>query len=165
MKFKNWYILNEDEQLRSNLEDTPYDVHVDNSGFGPHLKIDGIGEIYLYLNDSVDKPYYSIHLIKGLTKGAGTVLYFAALEYILRHGLREAHGKLASDTIVSSDAMRVRKRMQDYYGDYLYVFPHPEASSVKVHNWGVDRRKATPEEAVMWRLKKLPPFTFNFINE
>ena len=163
MEFKNWFNLFEDELLKARLEDEPYDVHVNNIGFGPHLQIDGIGEISLYLNSENDKPYYNVNLLKGLTRGAGTVLYFAALEYILRHGLREANGKLASDTIVSSDAIRARKRIQDYYGEYLYILTHPVGGAVRVHNWSSDTRVASSEEATMWRLKKLPPFTFNFI--
>ena len=125
MEFKNWLKLFEDYTLKASLENVPYNVYVDNKGFGPHLKIDGVGEILLYLNN-VDKPYYNVNNIKGETHGAGTILYFAALEYILRHGLRKAVGQLASDTIVSSDAIRARKRLQDHYGDYLYIYPHPK---------------------------------------
>ena len=42
MEFKSWLSLFEDELLKARLEEEPYDVHVDNSGFGPHLRIDGI---------------------------------------------------------------------------------------------------------------------------
>lgn len=112
-------------------------------------------------------------MINGTNKGAGTILYFAALLWVLTEGEKRllAHkeeptgGVLACDSTLSPDAIRVRNRMQTQYGDYLYIVPHPNAEEIKVHrsdntNW---RRAATSEEATMWRLKKLPPFEFKFI--
>ena len=132
----------------------------------PTLAIPGVGSIRLFYSGS-GRPHYAVHHIGGDQRGAGTVLYFAALDWALRHGIKDAQGLLASDLTLSPDAIRARLRFQDKYDYYLMTYPHPDADSVKVHrndktDW---RRRATEQEAMMWRLQRLGPFLFEYIKD
>lgn len=183
MNFKSWLLLNEniivkkddimflnfveDQQLRLELENQDYDVYVRGSfSDQPLLEIDKVGSIRLLMAGPISRPtYYTVHSINGKSKGAGTILYFAALEFVVKYGIRSANGLLASDTTISSDAVRARKRIQDNYGKYISIHQHPDINHAKTHNWTDERFKATPEEASMWKLKTLGhPFNFNFIS-
>ena len=135
----------------------------------PTLKIDNWGSIRLFY--SGEPPHWVVHMIRGEQRGAGTLLYFAALLWAIDKGEKilgtepKTLGRVASDSTLSPDAVRARQTMQTKYGDYLYILPHPNADGVKIHrNDGSDwRRKATDQEATMWRLKKMPPFEFEFV--
>ena len=159
--FKQFLI--EDQMLRSQLENPEYEVVVGGLWSDqPTLDIKGVGYIKLYWNGE----YYAVHGIRGESRGAGTILYFAALEFITNHGLKPRTGMLASDTTLSPDAVRTRKRIQDHYGQFITVYPHPELEFVKTHKGTNERLPATPEEASMWKLKTLDhPFHFKFISE
>ena len=159
--FKQFLI--EDQILRSQLENQEYEVVVGGLWSDqPTLDIKGTGYIKLYWNGE----YYAVHGIRGESRGAGTILYFAALEFITNHGLKPRTGMLASDTTLSPDAVRTRKRIQDHYGQFITVHPHPEIQFVKTHKGTNERFTATPEEASMWKLKTLDhPFHFKFISE
>lgn len=143
-----------------------YRVTVSGYGDQPILEITGVGFIRLFLSGGFgqDIPeHWVVHMIKGEAKGVASVLYFAALLWIMKYS--DIH-LLASDSTLSPDALRARNRLQSQYADYLYIMPHPYADGVKVHRgdnsgW---RRKATTEEATMWRLKKMPPFEYEYIN-
>lgn len=146
----------------ADLQDS-YEVFVSGTGDQPILEIPSVGMIRLFYS-TVGLPHYSVHYIKGEQRGAGTILYFAALDWALRHGIKNAHGLLSSDTTLSPGAVRARLRLQNMYGEYLYTYPHPEAGRVNVHKnddlfWN---RPATEEESTMWRLKKLAPFEFQY---
>lgn len=145
----------------ANFQDS-YAVTVSGYGDQPVLEIPEVGFIRLFLTQG---DYWVVHMIRGEQQGAGTVLYFAALLWALteKKFSRSTHGRLISDTTLSPDAIRARNRMQQQYGDYLYITEHP-SDSVKVHrgdssDW---RRPATSEEATTWRLKKMPPFEYEF---
>lgn len=155
--------LIEDQMLRSQLENPEYEVVITGKTIDqPTLEIKNIGSIRLYWNTK----YYSVHSIKGESKGAGTILYFAALEFVVKYAIKPVNALLASDTTLSPDAIRTRKRIQDHYGQFITVYPHPELKNVKKHNWTDERLPATPEEASMWRLRTLNhPFYFKFISE
>ena len=102
--FKQFLI--EDQILRSQLENQEYEVVVGGLWSDqPTLDIKGTGYIKLYWNGE----YYAVHGIRGESRGAGTILYFAALEFITNHGLKPRTGMLASDTTLSPDAVRTRK--------------------------------------------------------
>lgn len=169
MKFKTWLntrtsVMSEEiEEIE--YRDFEFEVYVTGYEDQPTLTIPGQGSIRLFLSGAFGKEipeHFVVHMIKGDVKGAGTILYFAALMFALKFGVK--NGYLAADSTLSPDAIRARQRMQQQYSDYLYILPHPYADSIKVHrndgsNW---RRMATPEEATMWRLKNTPPFEFNF---
>lgn len=140
-----------------------YKARVSGYGDQPTIEIPGVGFVRLFLSGG-DQPHYAVHMIRGDRPGSGTVLYFAALDWALRHGEKTAMGRVASDLTLSPSAVDARVRFQDRYGEYLYQFDHPDEDGVKVHRGdGSDwRRKATKEEARMWRLKKLPPFDVSF---
>jgi len=157
--------------MAANFGNEEFDVHVDlKYGDQPVLTIPGWGYIRLFY--SGHPPHWEVHMIDGERDGAGTVLYFAALWWIItkgdkmleKYGHEPTGGKLSSGLTLSPDAVRARIRMVQQYGDYIYRLPHPDPESVKVHrNDGTDwRRPATPEESDVWRLKKEPPFEFNF---
>lgn len=148
-----------------NFEDS-YKVSVSGYQDQPTLTIPGVGSIRLFYSGS-GRPHYSVHHIGGDQRGAGTVLYFAALDWALRHGIKDAQGLLSSDLTLSPDATRARLRFQKKYDHYLITYPHPDQDSVKVHrndktDW---RRKATDEEAMMWRLQRLGPFVFEYAED
>ena len=140
------------------------------------LEIDGWGYLrlrYSYSGWEETKQYHwTIYMISGDRPGAGTVLYFAALlwayskgdSYLKKLRLDPAGGLLACDSTLSPDAIRARARMQRDYGEYIEVMPHPDAGDIKVHrDDGTDwRRKATAEEATIWKLKEIPPWIFRF---
>ena len=130
----------------------------------PTITITGVGQIRLFYSGSV-RPHYSVHHIHGEQPGAGTILYFAGLDWALRYGIKDAQGLLASDLTLSPDAIRARLRFQNMYNYYLMTIPHPDEDSVKVHkgdntDW---RRPATNEEATMWRLQREAPFAFKYV--
>lgn len=138
-----------------------YDVKV--GGYVDHSTLDiaSLGFIRLFFS-GLYVPHYEILMIKGESPGAGTVLYFAALDWALRHGIKEADGWVASGSTLSPDAIRARNRFQSLYGEYLEERPHPDVEGVSVHR-GDDsdwRRPATDDEANMWRLRKTAPFKF-----
>lgn len=144
------------------LEDK-YTVLVSGYDDHPQLSIPGLGRIRLLFSGD----HWVVHNIRGEKAGAGTVLYFAALWWAMTvddRFAKDTYGKVASDLTLSPDALRARRRMQTQYGDYLYLMPHPDLESVKVHRGdGTDwRRPAESEEAMMWRLKKEPPFAFEY---
>ena len=144
------------------FEDT-YEVMVSGYQDQPILEISGVGFIRLFYSGS-NFPHYMVHMIRGEQSGAATILYFAALDWALQHGIKDAHGQLASDLTLSPDAIRVRTRFQKQYNHYLYISPHPDYDSVKVHkgdstDW---RRKATEEEAQLWRLRRTAPFEYRY---
>ena len=142
-----------------------YDVVVSGYHDQPTLEIPDVGFIRLFYSGS-NFPHYTVHMLRGETPGAATVLYFAALDWALRHGIKDAHGQLASDLTLSPDAVRARARFQSKYDYYLYISPHPDYDSVKVHrgdNTGW-RRKATEDEAALWRLRHEAPFGFQYDN-
>ena len=143
-----------------------FNVSVSNWEDQPVLEITGWGMIRLFMtgknryDGSPKLEYYTVHMIDGSRPGAGSLLYFAALEYITKH--TKIHW-LASDSTLSPDALRARSRMQSQYKDYIEIAPHPE-ENIKVHrndrtSW---RRQAEPNEATMWSLKKESPFKFVF---
>ena len=139
-----------------------YRVFVSGTGDQPVLKIPTVGMVRLFYS-GVPRPHYSVHYIKGEQRGAGTILYFAALDWVLRHGIKDAQGLLASDSTLSPDAIRARVRFQQMYDHYIYTYPHPD-DNVKVHrDDGTDwRRPATDEEAMMWRLRREAPIAFDY---
>lgn len=142
-----------------------YDVEVSGYFDQPTLEISGVGFIRLFYSGS-HFPHYIVHMIRGEITGAATILYFAALDWVLRHGIKDAKGQLASDLTLSPDAVRARTRFQTKYDYYLYISPHPDQDSIKVHrgdntDW---RRKATEEEATLWRLRRIAPFEFHYDN-
>jgi hypothetical protein len=142
-----------------------YDVAVSGHQDQPTLEISDVGFIRLFYSGS-NFPHYTVHMIRGETPGAATILYFAALDWALRHGIKDAHGQLASDLTLSPDAVRARTRFQTKYDYYLHISSHPDSESVKVHrgdNTGW-RRKATEDEASLWRLCRLGPFEFRYNN-
>jgi len=146
-----------------NFEDN-YTVYTSGYHDQPVLNIPAVGFIRLFYSGS-GRPHYTVHMIKGEQPGAATVLYFAALEWALEHGIKDAQGLLTSDLTLSPDAIRARLRFQSKYDYYLMTFPHPDQDSVKVHrgdntDW---RRQATDEEAMMWRLRRRGPFQFEYI--
>lgn len=141
-----------------------YSVRISGYQDHPTLTIPKVGFITLFYSGS-SFPHYVVHMIRGEQPGAATVLYFAALDWILRHGIKDAKGQLASDLTLSPDAVRARLRFQDKYEYYLYISPHPDYESVKVHrgdntDW---RRKASDDEAALWRLRRTGPFEFEYI--
>jgi hypothetical protein len=103
-------------------------------------------------------------MISGETPGAGEILYFAGLEWILRYGIKDAHGLLASDTVISSKAAKSRIRFQNNYSDYIYTYQHPDFNNTKINDRNT-KRPASEYEAAMWRLKMLPPYEFVYTDK
>ena len=148
---------------RAEFEDS-YRVRVSGPKDQPTLSIPMVGSIRLFYTGS-GEDHYSVHMLRGEQPGAGSVLYFAALLWVLKLGIKGTLGKLSSDLTLSPDATRARRRFQRLYRSFLYVLPHPDADSVKVHRGdGTDfRRPARSDEASMWRLRKMPPVDFEFV--
>lgn len=140
----------------------------------PVLEIPKWGFVRLFYSSlDEERSCWRTHMIKGEQPGAGTVLYFAALWWVLtegdklttKHKLKPTYGVLACDSTLYPDAIRARTRMESQYGQYLYIDDHPDISEIKVHraDGTVWRRPATHEETHLWRLKTRPPFEFKFV--
>ena len=144
MNFKHWF---------ENL-DLPgvITIKIDGTGDQPYLTSDEWGYIKLFYDG--EQKFYTVHMIQGKKPGAGSVLYFAALWWLIKQpAIKGGLGQLGSDTVLSPDAYRARQNFENRYKDYLYTIPSQK--EVKLHN-------GTSVQSNVWRLRKEPPMEFTF---
>lgn len=107
------------------------------------------------------EPFYRVNDIHGHERGASAVLYFAALLAAQEKGKPSLNGKVGAGWALTADSARARRRFQRLYRHYIERFPHPGVGKIRVG----ETRLATEDEAAIWRLKKEPPFSFEFVEK
>lgn len=144
MNFKHWF---EDVDLPG-----MFTIKISGTGDQPYLENDEWGYIKLFYDG--EQKFYTVHMIRGKKPGAASVLYFAALWWLIKQPAIEGGlGQLGPDTVLSPDALRARQNFETRYKDYLYIIP----SRKKVR-----MQDGTPVQANVWRLSKEPPMEFSF---